>query len=122
MGVYIYTDGDFDFDKPISAEKVAEINKYLEAEHREEGAISPWCDYRIADDGTGIEVHDEEGYNNSLNAEWLKEIIKRLPEGVVVKGEIYFNDSCGEYWTYKIVDNIIYECTGYIAYEEPKEV
>jgi len=118
MGNNIYADGEFKFDKPLSDEKVKEINEYLGAEHREEGAINPWCDYRVNNN----EIEVSEGYNDSLDAEWLKEILKRLPEGTVVKGEVNYKDDYGEYWIYKIAGNKLFRQVGYIAYEEEEEV
>ena len=116
MGGYrTYFNGEFQLDEAPTAEQVAELTEFLDAEHRDpkthtnpKGIPSIWCDWSINSEGTIIYCDD--AFYGSEYTEWLELIIEKFlkPWGRVLEGEATWDgDESDDSGTITIENNVV---------------
>jgi len=110
MGYSTDFTGSFSLTPTLTAERVAEINKFSEKDHRNDSDSVPgyYCQWVASEDGTELEWDGNEKFYNYI--EWLQYMIDRFfkPWGVVVSGSVDWDgEASGDTGTILVKDNEI---------------
>jgi hypothetical protein len=97
MGYTTKFDGRFVLDEPLTAAQVAEMQRFVDEDHRDEyGTWSAYCQWVPRADGTAIEWDGGEKFYDYVP--WLERIIERFlkPWGRVLSGSVAWQGESGE--------------------------
>ena len=123
MGYSTDFSGQFNLDKPLTAEQKATLVEFAETRHggnTEVDADKPgfWCQWVPNHDGTAIEWDENEKFYNYV--EWIEHIIKRFiePWGLKLNGEVeWWGEERDDIGQIIIENNEVTVKEGYVGYK-----